>query len=141
MHFAIKKLKRQTQKGLTLPEVVVAAALLFSALIPILRGLTQAHLNSIIIERKTQSLCRAQAKLNNIQARSIYDFNSISSSVSDESLYDSYLCRTLVSSVNLNLKAITVSVGRDLNSSGSLDNDEIVNEIEITLQTQIARRQ
>jgi prepilin-type N-terminal cleavage/methylation domain-containing protein len=135
MHFAIKKLKRQNQKGLTLPEVVVAAALLLIALVPILKGLTQAHINSIVIERKTQSLCLAQAKLNNIQARSIYDFDSISSQ-NNEVLSGSYLCNTTVSSVNSNLKAITVSVGQDLNSNGALGSDEIG----VTLQTQIARR-
>ena len=170
MHFAIKKIKRQNQKGLTstpicivgekrknvqkrvrgqinssmainklvrgltLPEVVVAAALLLIALVPILKGLTQAHLNSIIIERKTQSLCLAQAKLNNIQARSIYNFDSISSQ-SGEVLSGSYLCNTTVSGSN-NLKAVKVEVGQDRNSNGSLDSDEI----EITLQTQIGRR-
>jgi Tfp pilus assembly protein PilV len=141
MHTAVKKsrltiFRRHRRKALTLPEVVVAAALLLAALVPILKGLTQANMNSAIIERRTQSLCLAQAKLNNIQARSIYDFNSISSSGSDESLNDSYLCRTIVSSVNINLKSITVSVGQDRNPLGSLGNDEI----EITLRTQIARR-
>ena len=135
MHFAIKKLKRQNRKGLTLPEVVVAAALLLIALVPILKGLTQAHLNSILIERKTQSLCLAQAKLNNIQARSIYGFDSISTQ-NNEVLSGSYLCNTTVSSVNSDLKAITVSVGQDLNSNGALGGDEIG----VTLQTQIARR-
>jgi type II secretory pathway pseudopilin PulG len=135
MHFAIKKLKQQNQKALTLPEVVVAAALLLIALVPILKGLTQANMNSVIIERKTQCLCLAQAKLNNIQARSIYNFDSISSQ-SNETLSGSYLCSTTVSSVNSNLKAITVSVGQDRNSNSALGSDEI----EITLQTQIARR-
>jgi len=138
MHFAIKKLKRQNQKGLTLPEVVVAAALLLIALVPILKGLTQAHINSIVIERKTQSLCLAQAKLNNIQAKSIYDFDSIPDQ-SNEVLSGSYLRYTtsqMVAGSNDNLKAITVSVGQDLNSNSTLDGDEIG----VTLQTQIARR-
>jgi len=135
MYFAIKKLKRQNQKALTLPEVVVAAALLLIALVPILKGLTQANMNSVIIERKTQSLCLAQAKLNNIHARSIYNFDSIASQNNDV-LNGSYLCNTTVSSVNSNLKAITVSAGQDRNSNSALDSDEI----EITLQTQIARR-
>lgn len=135
MHFAIKKLKRQNRKALTLSEVVVAAALLLIALVPILKGLTQANLNSAIIERRTQSLCLAQAKLNKIQARSIYNFDSIASQ-NNEVLNGSYICNTTVSSVNSNLKAITVSIGPDINSNGSLDGGET----EITLQTQIARR-
>lgn len=141
MHFAINKLKRQNKKGLSLPEVIVASTLLLIAIVPILKGLTQANMNSSIIERRTQSLCLAQAKLNNIQARSIgstadgSNFDDISS-LNNEVLSGSYLCNTTVSSVNSNLKSITVSVGRDINSSSSLDSDEI----EVTLQTQIARR-
>jgi Tfp pilus assembly protein PilV len=136
MRFAVKKPRRQSRKALTLPEVVIAAALLLVAMVPILKGLTQAHMNSAIIERKTQSLGLAQAKLNKIQAISIYDFAGITSQ-NGEVLNVSYLCNTAVSSVNSNLKSVTVSVGKDLNSSGSLDSGEI----EITLQTQIAKRQ
>ncbi len=132
---SIRKTRQQSRKALTLPEVVIAAALLLSALVPILKGLTQAHLNSAIIERKTQSLGLAQAKLNKIQAISIYDFDSIASQ-DGEVLNVSYLCKTTVSSVNSNLTAVTVSVGKDINSNGSLDSGEI----EITLQTQIAKR-
>ncbi|PKL47197.1 MAG: hypothetical protein CVV39_06190 [Planctomycetes bacterium HGW-Planctomycetes-1] len=135
MHTALKKLRWQSRKALTLPEVVIAAALLLVAMVPILKGLTQAHTNSIVIERKTQSLGLAQAKLNKIQAKSIYNFNGIASQ-SNEVLNVSYRCNTTVSSVNSNLKAVTVSVGQDRNSNGSLDSGEI----EITLQTQIARR-
>lgn len=121
---------------MTLPEVVIAAALLLVALVPILKGLTQAHTNSIVIERKTQSLGLAQAKLNKIQAISIYDFDGITSQ-NGEVLNASYLCNTTVAPAGSNLKSVTISVGQDRNSSGSLDSGEI----EITLQTQIAKRQ
>ncbi len=60
----------------TLTEVVVASTLLILAIVPILKGLTSVHVNSIIIERKTRSLTLAQAKLNEIKARSIYDYTS-----------------------------------------------------------------
>ncbi|MFA5292968.1 MAG: prepilin-type N-terminal cleavage/methylation domain-containing protein [Phycisphaerae bacterium] len=130
--------KRQSRKGLTLPEVIVASALLLIALVPILKALTQVNMNAVTIERKTQSLCLAKTKLNQIQAQSIYNFDSVISQ-SNEVLSGSYLCNTTSQAVpgNSNLKSITIAVGMDRNSSGTLNGTEI----EITLQTQIARRQ
>ena len=122
-----------TKKGFTLPEVVVAAALLLIAIVPILKALTQANLNSIIIGRRTQSLCLAQGKLNQIKAKSIYNFDGISTQ-DDEILSGSYLCDTTVSGSS-DLKAVSVSVGLDLNGNGLTDD-----EFEVTLQSQIARR-
>ena len=121
--------------GFTLPEVIVAAALLLFAIVPILKALTQANLNSIIIERRTQSLCLAQGKLNQIKAKSIYNFDSVSSQ-DDEVLSGSYLCNTTVGGSG-DLKTIKVSVGLNRDPTIiKLDDDEI----EITLQTQIVRR-
>lgn len=120
--------------GFTLPEVVVAAALLLVAMVPILKALTQANLDSVIIERKTQSLCLAQGKLNQIKATSIYDFNSISDS--NTALGNSYLCKVTQTTVSSNLKEITVKVGQDINRNGTLADSEV----EIILQTQIAKR-
>ena len=121
--------------GFTLPEVVVAAALLLIAIVPILKALTQANLNSVIIERRTQSLCLAQGKLNQIKARSIYNFDN-NFSESNTALGNSYLCNVSQTTVSSNLKAISVSVGLDLNGNGALTSDEV----EVSLQTQIARR-
>ncbi|MGD0786019.1 MAG: hypothetical protein ABR969_09425 [Sedimentisphaerales bacterium] len=140
MHTTIKKrsakiFSRQRRKALTLPEVIVAASLLFVALVPILRALTQVNMNSVIIDRRTQSLCFAQAKLNQLQAKSINNFSSIAT-LNNEVLSGSYLCNTTVSGSGF-LKSVTAAVGMDLNSDGSLD----PGEIEITLQTQIAQRQ
>jgi Tfp pilus assembly protein PilV len=121
--------------GFTLVEVIMAAALLTIAIVPILKALTEANMNTAIIERRTQSLCLAQGKLNQIKAESIYNFDGIPSD-SNEVLSGSYLCNTtsqMVSGSSNNLKAITVSVGR-LDGSGTLMSDEV------TLQTQIARR-
>jgi type II secretory pathway pseudopilin PulG len=144
MHKTIKKrpakiFRRQSRKALTLIEVIVAALLLGSALVPILKALTQVNMNSVIIERRTQSLCLAQAKLDQIQAQSIYDFNSIiitTSTPIDEVLSGSYHGRTTVGGSD-DLKTIKLDVGMHRNpNSTTLDDDEI----EITLQTQIARR-
>ncbi|MCX5633078.1 MAG: prepilin-type N-terminal cleavage/methylation domain-containing protein [Phycisphaerae bacterium] len=121
--------------GFTLPEVVVAAALLLVAMVPILKALTRANLDSVIIERRTQSLCLAQGKLNQIKARSIYDFDH-NFTEDNNSLGNSYLCNVSQTVVSSNLKAISVSVGQDINRNGTLTSDEI----EVTLQTQIAKR-
>jgi Tfp pilus assembly protein PilV len=132
---AVVKNGRNFRTGFTLTEAVVAAALLLIAIVPILKALTQANLNSVIIERKTQSLCLAQGKLNQIKAKSIYGFDN-NFTETNASLGSLYLCNVTQTTINSNLKAITVSVGQDINNNGTLNSDEI----EIILQTQIAKR-
>jgi Tfp pilus assembly protein PilV len=122
MSAAIKN-KRKFRCGFTLTEAVVAAALLLIAMVPILKALTQANLNTVIIERRTQSLCLAQGKLNDIKARSIYGFDAISSQ-KNEVLTGSYLCNTAIDGSGY-LKTVSVSVGMDVNKNGALDSDEI----------------
>ena len=121
--------------GLTLTEVVVASSLLIVAMVPMLRGLTKAHLNSTFIERKTYSLTLTQSKLNEIRARSIYDYAS-SFAESNTSLDGSYLCNVTDSAVSANLRTITVSVGYDDNNNSSLSSDEVL----VTLSTLVAKR-
>jgi prepilin-type N-terminal cleavage/methylation domain-containing protein len=123
-------------KAFTLTEVVVASLLLAVAMVPILKALTNAHLSTIVIEQKTRSLTLAQAKLDEIKARSIYHYSS-SYAESNTSLGGSYLCK--VSDPNgsgSNLRTITVSVGYDLNGDSTLADDEI----QVTLATLIAKR-
>jgi Tfp pilus assembly protein PilV len=128
------KTKRRFRSGFTLTEAVVAAALLLVAMVPILKALTQANLNSIVIERRTQSLCLAQGKLNDIKARSIYSFGAVASQ-NNEVLTGSYLCNTVIGGTE-DLKTVSVSVGMDVNKNNALDSGEI----EVVLQSQIARR-
>ena len=121
--------------GFTLTETVVASALLVVAIVPILRALTSAHLNTGIIERKTCSLILAQAKLDEIKARSIYHYAD-KFKEKDLSLDGSYLCNIADASKGNNLRTITVSVGYDLNGNNVLADDEIL----VTLKTLLARR-
>jgi prepilin-type N-terminal cleavage/methylation domain-containing protein len=123
--------------GFTLTEVIVASALLIIAMVPILRALTSAHASSTSIEHKTRSLTLAQAKLDEIKARSIYDYTNGGSSFaeSDTSVDVSYLCNVTDDSGDP-LKTIAVSVGYDLNGDITLAADEI----EVTLTTYLARR-
>ncbi len=121
--------------GFTLTEVVVASAILIIAIVPILRALTIAHVSTTIIEHRTHSLILAQAKLDEIRARSIYHYSD-SFTETNSSLDGPYLCNVDDSSINSNLRTITVSVGYDLNGNSTLEADEI----EITLATLVARR-
>lgn len=141
MHGKLKKLfknrkcVKRKSSGFTLTEVLVASTLLIVAMVPILKGLTAAHAGSIVIERKTTSLALAKSKLDEITARSIYNYAD-SFDETNTALTGSYLCNVTDNSAGSNLRMITVSVGQDLNGNNSLANDEI----EITLSTYIARR-
>lgn len=130
--------RRPTQSGrtgFTLTEVVVASALLIFAIVPILKGLTSVHVTSIIIERKTRSLTLAQAKLNEIKARSVYDY-TLNFTEINKSIDGSYLCTVKDGAVSANLRIIAVAVGYDLNG----DNVVGGSEVHVTLETLIARR-
>ncbi len=122
-------------EGFTLTEVVVASTLLIIAVVPILRALTIAHVSGRIIENRTNSLILAQAKLDEIKARSVYHYSDTFVET-NSSIEGSYLCNVTDSSVNASLRKITVSVGEDLNDNSTLEADEI----EITLATLITRR-
>ncbi len=123
--------------GFTLTEVIVASSLLILALVPILKALTTAHVSTTIIERRTQSLILARAKLDKIKACSIYDYTNTGASFTENNtvLDGSYLCNVSDNSGDP-LKQITVSVGYDINSDSNLADSEI----EVTLSTLIARR-
>jgi type II secretory pathway pseudopilin PulG len=122
-------------EGFTLTEVVIAASLLIIAIVPVLKALTGAHVTSEIIERKTLSLTLAQAKLDEIRARSIYDYSSTYSETSTP-IDGSYLCDVKDTSKGTELREIEISVGYDLNGNSTLEADEI----EISLTTLIAKR-
>ncbi len=122
-------------KGLTLAEVVTASALLIIVMVPILKALTTAQVSAAIIEQKTHSLILAQAKLDDIKARSIYSFDT-NFSKNNVYLDSEYLCQVVENSGGSDLKQITVKVGYDTDSNGSLSSSEI----QITLVTLFARR-
>ena len=113
----------------------MASALLLIVMVPILKALTSAQVSTAIIEQKTRSLIFAQAKLENIKARSIYNFSS-NLSENNISLDDAYLCKVSGSTVGTDLKQIKVEVGYDSDANGSLAN----NEVQVTLVTLVARR-
>ena len=127
--------QKRRDSGFTLTEVVVASSLLIVAIVPILRALTAAHLNSAIIERKTRSLSLAQAQLDEVKARSIYSYSD-SFSATDEVLDGPYLGNITDSAISLDLREIVISVGHDTDGDSQLDEDEV----HVTLDTYIAKR-
>jgi Tfp pilus assembly protein PilV len=137
-----QKLKIENKKsmpGVTLTEVIIASALLFVAIVPILKALTSAQLTTRTIEYRSRSLILAQAKLEEVKAKSIYDYTNDGDSFNESNtdLGSSYLCNVIDVDVTVDLlKQISVSVGCDQNGNGSLSGDEI----EVTLTTYLARR-
>ena len=139
MHGKLKNQKSKTANrfvGFTLTEVVIASALLIIAMVPILKGLTSTHLGTVIIELKSRSLILAQARLDEIKARSVYHYSDTFTQA-NVSVDGTYLCNVDDSSISANLRKITVSVGYDHDGNNILDSDEI----EVTLVTCIAKRQ
>jgi Tfp pilus assembly protein PilV len=129
--------KNARHKGISVLEVALASALLVVAMVPILKNLTRAHKMSFEIEKKTISLVLAQGKLDEIKARSIYNFGlSGSFTQNNVSLGNSYFCNIDDTTADTDLKQITVSAGYDGDGSSTLSSDEI----EVTLTTCIARR-
>jgi hypothetical protein len=118
-----------------LTEVVVASALLVIAIIPILKGLTSAHVTTAIIERKTRSLTLAQTKLDEIRAGSIYNYAG-SFAQTSVSLDGPYRCTVVDTAAGANLRTITVEVGYDSDGDNVLTTDEV----DISLITLVARR-
>ena len=122
-------------RGFTLSEVVIASALLIMAMVPILKGLTGAHLTSTIIERRSQCLILARGKLDEVSVKSIYGYDN-SFSESNSSLAGNYICNINDTPVSSNLRSISVEVGYDIDGSGTLSSGET----SVGLETYIARR-
>lgn len=121
--------------GFTLTEVVIASALLIIAIIPILKGLTSAHLTTAIIEHKTRSLTLAQAKLDEIKAGLVYNYNNPYAEA-NTSLDGPYLCKVVDAGQGTDLRTITVEVGYDVDGNGVL----APGEVDVGLVTLVAKR-
>jgi len=125
---------RRKFHGLTLVEVIIASALLVIAIIPILKGLTTVHSHTIMVEQKTMSLVYAQAKLDDIKARSVYSYSS--NFANSSYVISGHYLGKVEDNRDPNLRTITVSVGYDTDNSSSLSDDEI----KVSLATYIAKR-
>jgi hypothetical protein len=113
----------------------MASALLLIVMVPILKALTSAHVSATIIEQKTRSLMLAQSKLDDIRARSIYNY--IGTFTKPNTPIDGlYLCSVLDILMPPSLRTIRVSVGYDQDGNGILGS----NEVQVCLVTLLARR-
>lgn len=121
--------------GFTLTEVMVSVTLLVLAMVPIFRALTGSYISSNRINYRTNSVILARQKLEEIRAKSVYSYDS-SFDQSNASLRDSYVCDVVDTSVDSNLRDVSVTVGYDIDKDSSLDPDEEL----ITLRSLIARR-
>jgi Tfp pilus assembly protein PilV len=130
-----KSATRNIPAAFTLTEVIVASLLLAVAMVPILKALSGAHRLDTKIERRTRSLQLAQAKLEDIRAKSVYtydtNFNDASSAVDV-----AYIGKVVDTPVTAELRKIQVSVGYDDNTNSVLDGDEV----EVTVETLLAKR-
>jgi Tfp pilus assembly protein PilV len=122
-------------KGFTLTEAVIASSLLVLAVVPILKALTSAHVTANIIKRRTRCLVLAQAKLDEIRAKSIYNY-AADFSQSNVSLDGPYLCTVQDNPADTNLRKIAVTVGHDSNGDNTLG----TGEDRVSLVTLVARR-
>jgi Tfp pilus assembly protein PilV len=122
-------------KGITLTEVVVASTLLLVAIIPMLKGLSNSHMVSAAVEQKTHAVIMAQAKMEEIKARSINNYSD-NFKENNTSLGDSYLCTVNDIPNGPNNRTVTVSVGYNDDGDNKLENDEI----DVELATIIAKR-
>ena len=126
--------RRPGKPGMTLTEVVVGSALLVLAVVPLLRALATAQRVGVTVEQKTQSLILAEAKLEELRARSIHHYDS-SFNEASQALAESYLC-TVADDSDPTLRLVTVSVGHDANADGYLAETEIA----VCLSSYLARR-
>jgi hypothetical protein len=107
------------------------------SIVPILHALIRAEGTARIIEEKTRSLALAQARIDEIRAQALnnYDQSFAASSVSLDGAYRCTVQDTYI--VLCTVRTITVSVGYDLNGNGTLSSGETL----ITLKTLVARRE
>ncbi|MBE0537653.1 MAG: hypothetical protein IH624_18460 [Phycisphaerae bacterium] len=121
--------------GFTLTEVVVASALLITAIVPILKALTTVHFHAALIERKTRCLNIAHARLEEIKARSVYNY-ATNFAEANTSADGPYLRTVSDTAISPNLRRISVTAGFDADGNGALNAGETL----VTLQTLVAKR-
>lgn len=125
--------RRKSRHGFTIVEAVVATVLLSIALVPILKGLSGSHMIAGSLEDKTKCAIFAQARLDEIKARSIYYYDdSYGQTLTPWQDGLSYIVTD--TAMGSDLRKITMTVGYD--SGGGISGSDIV----IEFSTLLARR-
>lgn len=114
----------QHRRGLTLMELLLAAALLAACAVPIVEATTHALNLSQEIETRTKATLLAQHEMEAAMAIAAEDFDQTISKDSED-LGDGFL--VTISGVRTDLrKTFTVEVGHDANGNSQLDADEVL---------------
>ncbi len=115
---------RRHHRGLTLLELLLAAALLAACAVPIVEGTTYALDLAYQIETRTRATLLAQQEMEAAMAIAAEDFDR-SLWKDSEDLGDAFL--VTISGIRADLrKTFTVEVGRDANRNAQLDADEVL---------------
>jgi len=118
--------------GLTLIEVVLAAALLAACAVPILSATSRAPRIGDQVKARTKAALLAQTRMENVLAAATVNFNQDFTRAS-ENLGDGYLATTRQTASGLT-KTVTVQVGRDTDGDAALETNEVL----VTLTTLVA---
>ena len=124
------------RKGMTFTEVLVAAAILAFAMIPILKALSQAHLLSSSIEQRSRSLIHAQAQMEELQARALENYDAFLGQ-SDLAVEPEYYCTITDVSSGIDLRTVTVQAGYDQDEDLHLESEEVL----VQLRSMICKRE
>lgn len=121
--------------GFTFVELIIAAAILSFAMIPVIRALTISHSQGSFLEQHARSTSLATATIERIRAESVNNYNR-SFSINNKNMGHHYLCSVIDTRQTDDLRKITVNVGYDSDQNGNLGEKEI----KITLSTYVARK-
>ena len=121
--------------GLTLIEVVLAAALLAACAVPILSATSRAPRIGDQVKARTKAALLAQTRMENVLAAATVNFNQDFTRAS-ENLGDGYLATTqqVWSPWTPLTKTVTVQVGRDTDKDSVIESNEVL----VTLTTMVA---
>ena len=106
-------------------------------MMPMLKGLTASQVTTTAVERKTQSLILAQAKMEEIRALCVSDY-SLSFTERDLLMTGLFYCDISDTSSGPDLRVIEISVGYDDDGDGRHDYGD---ESDAVLTTMMARRE
>lgn len=123
---------RQHHKGLTLMELLLAAALLAACVVPVVEGTTHALDLAFQIEMRTRATLLAQQEMEAAMAIAAENF-SRNLRKDSEDLGDGFRVKVRQNVLDLK-KTVTVKVGRDTNGNALLDDEEVL----VAFKTRVA---
>lgn len=111
-------------KGLTLVELLLAAALLATAAVPVIEATTRGLDLAYQVDVRTKAVMLAQQEMESAMARLMENF-ALDVTQNSADLGDGYRV-TIQAVTGLYKKTFTVRVGRDKNGNSILDGNEVL---------------